>query len=144
MPMSSCGHPWSRIMRSPMARTLDTWQSLARIGACLAFLSAARSAAAQPPANALTLQGAMDRALLAGPAIVAARLSRAINVAGLALASERLNPEATVELEKETPKQSFGIAVPFELGGKRSKRIAVGQATIRAGEAELAATIAQV
>ncbi len=57
---------------------------------------------------------------------------------------ERLNPEATVEIEKEAPKQAFGFAVPLELGGKRAKRIAVGEATIRAGEAEIAATIAQV
>ena len=65
-------------------------------------------------------------------------------MAGLAVARERLNPEAVVEFEKETPKQSFGFSVPLELGGKRAKRIAVGEATIRAGEAELAATIAQV
>ena len=53
-------------------------------------------------------------------------------------------PKPRLEFEKETPSQAFGVAVPLELGGKRSKRIAVSQATIRAGEAELAATIAQV
>jgi cobalt-zinc-cadmium efflux system outer membrane protein len=113
--------------------------------ACLAALLAAAPAIAQsPPAGSLTLQAAMERAVAANPAIAAARLRRAIDVAGLALAGERLNPEASFEIEKETPKQSFGFAVPLELGGKRSKRIAVGEATIRAGEAELAATIAQI
>ena len=113
--------------------------------ACLAALLAAAPAIAQPPpAGSLTLQAAMERALAANPAIAAARLGRAIDVAGLALAGERLNPEASVEIEKETPKQSFGVAVPLELGGKRAKRIAVGEATIRAGEAQLAATIAQI
>jgi cobalt-zinc-cadmium efflux system outer membrane protein len=34
--------------------------------------------------------------------------------------------------------------VPFELGGKRARRIDVAEATIRAGDAELAATVAQV
>ncbi len=34
--------------------------------------------------------------------------------------------------------------MPLELGGKRAKRIAVSEATIHAGEAELTATIAQV
>jgi outer membrane protein, heavy metal efflux system len=86
----------------------------------------------------------MDRALAANPSVAAARLVRPIDVAGLAVAGERLNPEATVEIEKETPKQAFGLALPLELGGKRAKRIAVGQAAIRAGDAELAATIAQV
>ena len=108
-------------------------------------LALARPAAAQEiPAGSLTLQAAMDRALAANPTIAAARLRGAINVAGLAVADERLNPEATVEIEKETPKQAFGFAWPLELGGKRAKRIAVSEATIRAGEAELAATIAQV
>jgi len=113
--------------------------------ACLAALLAAAPAIAQPPpAGSLTLQAAMERAVAANPVIAAARLGRAIDVAGLALAGERLNPEASFEIEKETPKQSFGVAVPLELGGKRAKRIAVGEATIRAGEAQLAATIAQV
>jgi cobalt-zinc-cadmium efflux system outer membrane protein len=105
----------------------------------------ARPTAAQVAlAASLTLQAAVDRALAANPTIAAARLTSAVNLAGLALAGERLNPEATVEFEKETPKQAFGLAVPLELGGKRSKRIAVSQATIRAGEAEIAATIAEV
>jgi outer membrane protein, heavy metal efflux system len=95
-------------------------------------------------AGSLTLQAAVDRALAANPTIIAARLRGAINSAGLAVASERLNPEATVEIEKEAPKQAFGFVLPLELGGKRDKRIAVSQATIRAGDAELAATVAQI
>lgn len=115
------------------------------VGACLiAVLLNAPAAAQLAQSAALTLQGAIDRALAANPAIAAARLRRAINVAGLAVARERLNPEGTVEIEKEAPKQSFGFAMPLELGGKRAKRIALGEATIRAGEMELAATIAQV
>jgi len=108
-------------------------------------VSLAGSVAAQvagPPA--LSLADAVDRAMAANPAIMAARLTTAINQARLALAGERPNPEVTAEFEKETPKQGFGVAVPLELGGKRSKRIAVSQATIRAGEAEIAATIVQV
>jgi cobalt-zinc-cadmium efflux system outer membrane protein len=97
-----------------------------------------------PPATALTLQAATERALASNPTIAAARLTRAINLAGLAVAGERLNPEASVEIEKETPKQSFGFAMPLELGGKRARRIAVSEATIRAGEAELASTIVRV
>ena len=65
-------------------------------------------------------------------------------MAGLAVARERLNPEASIEFQKETPRESYGFSVPLELGGKRSKRIAVGEATVRAGEAEIAVVIAQV
>lgn len=115
------------------------------IGACLVAMALTSPAAAQVgTANSLTLQAAMDLAFAANPAITAARLTGPINLASLAVARERLNPEAAVELEKETPKQAYSVAVPLELGGKRSKRIAVGEATVRAGEAQLAATVAQV
>ena len=119
--------------------------SLRALGASVVSLLFASAAAAQiVPGNSLTLQAAMDRALAANPTLAAARLRGAIDLASLEVARERLNPDATVEIEKEAPKQAFGIAVPLELGGKRSNRIAVGEATIRAGQAELAATVAQV
>ena len=93
---------------------------------------------------ALSLADAVGQAMSANPTIVAARLMSAINQAGLAVAGERPNPEVTAEFEKETPKQAFGVAVPLELGGKRSKRIAVSAATLQAGDAEIAATVVQV
>jgi len=127
-----------------MKRT-GSWRARGlRVFGVVAMLLAAPAAAQVAPAPSLTLQAAMDRALAANPTIAAARLTSAVNLAGLALARERPNPEATVEFEKETPNQAFGFALPVELGGKRSKRIEVSQATIRAGDAELAATIAQV
>jgi outer membrane protein, heavy metal efflux system len=132
---------WGLADRAPV-RSGARWR--ARVSAVMTALVIAPVAAQIAPANSLTLQAAMDRALVANPTIAAARLASAINLAGLALASERPNPEATVEFEKETPKQAFGVALPIELGGKRTKRIAVSQAAIRAGEAELAATIVQV
>lgn len=114
-------------------------------GASLAAVLVVAPAAAQsaPPAP-LTLQEATQRAFAANPTIAGARLGRAVNEAALAVAGEHLNPEATVEIEKETPKQSFGVAVPLELGGKRAKRIALSQATLLAGDAELAATVVQI
>jgi cobalt-zinc-cadmium efflux system outer membrane protein len=115
------------------------------VGATAAVVLLGPAASAQvAPVGSLTLQTAIDRAMSANPTIAAARLRGPINLASLALARERLNPEGSVELEKETPKEAYGLAVPLELGGKRARRIAVGEATVRAGEAELAATIAQV
>ena len=102
------------------------------------------SAAGQGAAGSLTLQAAIDRAMAANATIAAARLRGPINLANLAVARERLNPEGSFELEKETPKEAYGVAVPLELGGKRARRIAVGEATVRAGDAELAATVTQV
>jgi cobalt-zinc-cadmium efflux system outer membrane protein len=99
-----------------------------------------------PPATGepLTLDAAFARALSANPAIAAARLRRAIDLAGIGVAGERPNPDVHAEFEKETPKQDAGIAFPIELGGKRSRRVAVAQATLQAGEAELALTTLEV
>jgi outer membrane protein, heavy metal efflux system len=110
----------------------------------VAVLLSVPAAAQVAPVGSLTLQAAMNRAMAANATIAAAQLRRPINLANLAVARERLNPEAFVELEKETPKEAYGVAVPLELGGKRTKRIDVAEATVRAGEAELAATTAQV
>ena len=122
-------------LRSPLAPAAALVVSL---------LSASPVAAQVAAAGSLTLQMAIDRALAANATIAAARLRGPINLANLAVARERLNPEGSFELEKETPKEAYGIAVPLELGGKRARRIDVGEATVRAGEAELAATVAQV
>src|SRR3954470_17336160 len=108
------------------------------------LLGIASAAGAQPLGRSLTLDAAIDRAMSANPTIAAARLRRAVDIAGLSVARERLNPEATVEFEKEAPKEAYGVAVPLELGGKRARRIAVSEATLRARDAEIAATIAQV
>ena len=116
-----------------------------RAGIGLAALLLSVGAAAQvAPVGSLTLQAAIGRAMAANATIAAARLRGPINLANLAVARERLNPEGSIELEKETPKEAYGFAVPLELGGKRARRIDVAEATVRAGEAELAATIAQV
>jgi outer membrane protein, heavy metal efflux system len=128
-------------------RLVLTAGTVARKGARVwlaTLLGSVLLAAQSTSAGSLTLQAAIERAFAANPAIAAARLTGAINAAGLALARERPNPEGSIEIEKETPKQSFGFAVPLELGGKRAKRIAVSQATINIGEADLAATIAQI
>ena len=113
-------------------------------GACVVALVAHPAAAQSSAAGSLTLQAAMERALEANPTIAAARLGRAVSVAGLAVAGERPNPEAMMEIEKETPKHSVGVAVPLELGGKRARRIAVSEAAIRASDAEIAATVVEV
>jgi cobalt-zinc-cadmium efflux system outer membrane protein len=104
----------------------------------------AQTPPASPAAEPLTLEAAFARALSANPTIAAARLRRAIDLAGIDLAGVRPNPEAHVEVERETPKQDFGVALPLELGGKRGARIAVAQATLQTGEAQLAQTILEI
>jgi cobalt-zinc-cadmium efflux system outer membrane protein len=98
----------------------------------------------QQSAAVLTYEAAVQRAMTANPRIAAARLRRDVNVASRAVAAERLNPEFRFEMAKETPKEGYTLAVPFELGGKRSRRVQVAEASIRAGDAELAQLMAEV
>jgi cobalt-zinc-cadmium efflux system outer membrane protein len=114
------------------------------IWSLIATLLGCSAAAAQtvPSPAPLTLAAALERAMTTSPAIVAARARRAIGVAGVAVASERLNPEARLEFDRDTPRQAYTIAVPWEAGGKRGRRIAVAEAGIRTADAEIAQVIA--
>jgi outer membrane protein, heavy metal efflux system len=112
--------------------------------ACWGVLAAAQAGAQAPPPDRLTYQAAIQRALAANPTIMAARLRRSVNLASRDVAAERLNPEFRAELAKETPKEAYTLAVPWETGGKRARRIAVADAVIVTGDAELNATIAEV
>ena len=87
---------------------------------------------------------ATAQAMAANPTIAAARLQHPIDVAGVAVAGERPNPEVAYEAAKDTPRQAIGATLPIELGGKRQRRIDVAKATVAVGDADLARVIAEV
>ncbi|HTM23878.1 MAG TPA: TolC family protein [Vicinamibacterales bacterium] len=103
----------------------------------------AAQAAAQAP-SALTLGDAMTRALEANRTLLAARSARAIDVAGVAAAGQRPNPEVSFEYARETPRWAFTGAVPLDVNGKRQRRIDVANATLAVTEAETARVAADV
>jgi cobalt-zinc-cadmium efflux system outer membrane protein len=106
--------------------------------------AAQTSAPAPPPTEArLTLEEALALAR-ANPAIAAARLRRAVDEAGLATAREIPNPEARYEHTNELPHDAVSVAQLIELGGKRRRRIALAQAVMGTGEAEIAQTEAEI
>jgi cobalt-zinc-cadmium efflux system outer membrane protein len=105
--------------------------------------SPAASAQAAPTVP-LTIEGALMRAMAENPAVAAARLRRATSLAEVGVARERLNPDAHLEIDKETPHEAYTFDLPLELGGKRSRRIAVAEATVQSTEAEIALTVADV
>jgi cobalt-zinc-cadmium efflux system outer membrane protein len=102
-----------------------------------ALVVCAATAAGQTPSSPLSLADAFARALEANPAVRAARLQRAVDTAGIAVAGERPNPDLAYELSKETPRQSIGVTLPIELGRKRSSRLDLARATAAVSEAEL-------
>jgi cobalt-zinc-cadmium efflux system outer membrane protein len=116
----------------------------ATVGLLVCALASASAQQAANPVAPLTLAAAIDRAMAANPALVAARLQRTVAAAGVEVAGERPNPELHVEIEKETPKEAYGLAVPVELGGKRGHRLEVEQARVRTTDAQIAVTAADV
>jgi cobalt-zinc-cadmium efflux system outer membrane protein len=114
--------------------------------AIVLLLAPATLVAAQTPSppEPLTLEAALERAVNLNPVVAAARQRRTVALRELDVARERLNPEARVEVERETPTQAYSLAVPWETGGKRARRIDVADAAIRTSEAELAQVLADV
>jgi cobalt-zinc-cadmium efflux system outer membrane protein len=120
------------------------------------LMTAAAASAASPqepsppptasPAEAppLTLDEAFALAATNNRTIAAARLRRAIDLAGIEVAKERPNPDLRYEQAKETPTQSLTAIQAIQLGGKRGRRIALAEAVMRTGEAELARIQAEV
>jgi outer membrane protein, heavy metal efflux system len=107
----------------------------------LSFLSAALLAvtlmaeqtpqSSQAPAtNPLTLQAAFALAEEHHPTLIAARLGRAVDVAGIGVAGQRPNPEASFEAARDTPHDVLSLALPLELGGKRARRLDLANATL--------------
>ena len=114
---------------------------VALVGVGLLVQFAAAQSQLPAPTAPLSLDAAIERAVATHPGIAAARARRQIDAAGIDVARQRPNPEAHVEFERETPSQAYGVALPIESGGKRSRRIAVATATAAVGEAELGAAI---
>jgi cobalt-zinc-cadmium efflux system outer membrane protein len=98
---------------------------------------------AQAPA-ALSLSDALARAADANRTVLAARMAKAVDLAGIDAAGQRPNPEISIENERETPRWAFGGTLPLELSGKRGRRVDVANATLAVTEAETARVIAEV
>jgi cobalt-zinc-cadmium efflux system outer membrane protein len=92
--------------------------------------------------STLTLPQAIELALAANRALAAARLARPIATANVAVASERPNPDLLLEKLRETPHEAATLSLPIETAGKRGRRIAVAEADVGTGEAEIARTTA--
>ena len=97
-----------------------------------------------PPSPPLGLDEALSLARDNDPTLAAARLRRAIDLASLGVARERLNPELRYEHTNETPHDLVSVAQPLEVGGQRGRRVAAAEAALRTGEAELARAEIQV
>lgn len=117
---------------------------------------AAQAQTSPPPADGdmLTLGEALTEAGRISPAPVAAKAGVSAAEAARAVAGLRPNPSISIETENllgTGPYRGFdesdttvAFALPVELGGKRSARVAVADAGIRQAEVDLAITRADL
>ena len=116
-------------------RALDT---IVAVAALVVFTSAAAAQTPAPAAGSLTLDAALAMAAASNPHLMAARLKKPVDVAGVDVAAERPNPDFAYELSRDFPRQSFTLIFPIEMGGKRSRRIDLARATVASGDAAVA------
>ncbi len=103
-----------------------------------AVLVAALTSDQAAPAAPLTLDAALAAAESHNPTLAAARLGRAADLAGIDVARQRPNPEASFEAGRDTPHEAFSVGVPLEFGGKRARRVDLASATLARTTAEIA------
>ena len=114
------------------------------VGALLIVAALGPDQAGQPASTPFTLQSALATAEEHNRTLLAARLGRAADLAGIDVAKERPNPEASFEAGRDTPHEAFSVGVPLEFGGKRARRIDVANATLARTTAEIAVQILDV
>jgi len=73
----------------------------------------------------LSLQMALDLAAKQNLDLLAARQRRAVSVAGVQIARQRPNPTFNFTALRDEPHEGWFVGQPFELGGKRGRRIDV-------------------
>ncbi len=111
--------------------------SLGGVATIVSALNAQQPPQALSP-SPLTLQSAFALANAHNPTLTAARLGRAVDLAGVGVAEQRPNPEASFEAARDTPHEVLSLAFPLELGGKRGRRIDLANATLARTTADLA------
>ncbi len=118
--------------------------SLVSLGALLITIAGGPAQAGQPAPSGLTLQSAIATAAEHNRTLVALRLGRGADLAGIDVAKERLNPEASFEAGRDTPHEAFSVGLPLEFGGKRARRIEVAHATLARTDAEIAVQVLDI
>ena len=104
------------------------------------FLSPLLLAAQQ----SLDLAAALSAAQTGNLELLAARQQRSLALAGLTTARQSPNPVVAFTAARDTPHEGVSVDLPIELGGKRSKRVAVARAEQEATETDITILARQI
>jgi cobalt-zinc-cadmium efflux system outer membrane protein len=111
-----------------------------RVSCCLAFVIAAPgvlAAQAQAPSTPLTFDAALNLASGRNLRVEAARRQRAVRESAVRTAGLVPNPEIVAESSRDTPHQLVSVDIPFEIGGKRSRRVDLAREELSLAEGEV-------
>ena len=119
-------------------RAVGLWVALALAGA--APLAAQGTAPPSPPAQApLSFRAAMDLAISTNLELAAVRRARAIREADVRAAGQRANPEFSAEITRDSPHGDLTIGYPVDIGGVRSRRVALAKEALAMADVDEAA-----
>jgi cobalt-zinc-cadmium efflux system outer membrane protein len=90
-------------------------------------MSVAGPAGAQQAPPSLTFQAALELAIAQNPEVAAVRRGRAIRETEVRVAGQWANPEFSAEITRDVPHGDLTIGYPIDIGGTRSRRIAVAR-----------------
>jgi outer membrane protein, heavy metal efflux system len=110
---------------------------------------AAQSAPPQAPQPAgqeppLTFRAAMDLAVASNLELAAVRRARAIRQAEVRAAGQWANPEFSGEITRDTPHGDLTIGLPVDIGGVRSRKVAVAKEELAMADVDEAAALRDV
>ena len=123
-----------------LTRVVGLWAALALSGSLplMAQGTAPPSTAAQAP---LTFRAAMDLAISTNLELAAVRRARAIREAEVRAAGQRPNPEFSGEITRDTPHGDLAIGYPVDIGGVRSRRVALAKEGLTLADIDEAAAL---
>jgi cobalt-zinc-cadmium efflux system outer membrane protein len=107
-----------------------------------ASLAAQGTSPQAPPAQApLAFRAAMDLAISTNLELAAVRRARAIRQAEVRAAGQWANPEFSAEITRDTPHGDVAIGFPVDIGGVRSRRVAVAKEGLAMADVDEAAAL---
>jgi len=89
------------------------------------------------PSAPLTFEAALNLATGRNLRVEAARRQRAVRESAVRTAGLVPNPEIVAESSRDTPHQLVSLDVPFELGGKRSRRLDLAREELSLAEGDV-------
>ena len=104
-------------------------------GASPPFAQTSSAPAAVP--EPLTFQAALDLAVRNNAGLAAVRRGRAVREAAVITAGQLPNPEISFEITRDVPHETVGLGLPFELGGKRARRLDLAREEMKLSDIEV-------